>query len=210
MGEAIILFGAGGHAKVVLDAVRLASPGTVVYVLDDDPAAAGRSLLGAQVVGGRDWIARHGGGLPIVPAIGANGLRADFARWVLDGGGRLASVVHPAACVAASARIGAGAFIAAGAVINADAEIGEAAIVNTRASIDHDCRIGFAAHIAPGATLCGGVEIGARALIGAGSTVIPLGRIGADAVVGAGSVVISGIAEGVRAAGCPARPIGER
>lgn len=205
MDGAIILFGAGGHAKVVLDALLLARPGTTVHILDDDPAAEGRTLLGLPVVGGRGWIAEHGRGLPVVPAIGSNAARAAFAQWVLDGGGSLAAVVHPNACVAASARLGAGCFVAAGAVVNADAEIGGAAIVNTRASVDHDCRIGFAAHIAPGVTLCGAVDVGSRTLIGAGATVIPCVRIGAGATVGAGSVVLRDVEDGARLSGNPAR-----
>jgi sugar O-acyltransferase (sialic acid O-acetyltransferase NeuD family) len=208
MSDAIILFGAGGHATVVLDALLLARPGVIVHILDDDPAAKGRTLLGLPVVGGRGWIAEHGGGLRVVPAIGTNVVRAELARWVVDGGGSLASVVHPGASVAASARIGAGAFVAAGAVINAQAEIGEAAVVNTRASVDHDCRVGFAAHIAPGATLCGAVEVGARTLIGAGATVIPCVRIGADALVGAGAVAVRNVEDGARVSGNPARPMG--
>jgi sugar O-acyltransferase (sialic acid O-acetyltransferase NeuD family) len=207
MSEEIILFGAGGHAKVVLDALLLARPNVTVYILDDDPSAKGRNLLGRPVVGDRDWIGRNGRGLPVLPAIGNNGIRAELVRWVLDGGGRLASVVHPDACVASSASIRDGAFVAAGAIINADAEIGEAAIINTRAGVDHDCQVGFAAHIAPGVTLCGSVKIGDRALIGAGSTVIQSGEVGADAVVGAGSTVIRKIPCHARVAGSPAQRI---
>ncbi|HEX8654759.1 MAG TPA: acetyltransferase [Allosphingosinicella sp.] len=207
MAARLILFGSGGHAKVVLEAIRAAHPECEVAILDDDPEAAGRNLLGEAVHDGRAWLKDNWPDAGVVPAIGTNSARSALIDW-LDGAGRaLASVVHPSAIVSPSISVGAGAFLAPGAIVNAETILGKGAIVNTGASIDHDCRIGVAAHIAPGAHLCGGVRVGARSLIGAGATVIPGVAIGADVVVGAGSVVIADVPDGARVAGCPARPL---
>lgn len=207
MAARLILFGSGGHAKVVLEAIRAAHPGCEVAILDDDPEAAGRNLFGEVILGGRAWLKGNWPDAAVVPAIGTNAARAALIDWLRGEGRSLASVVHPGAILSPSVAVGAGAFLAPGAIVNAETILGEGAIVNTAASVDHDCRIGAAAHIAPGAHLCGGVRVGARSLIGAGATVIPGVAIGADAVVGAGSVVIADLADGARVAGCPARPL---
>lgn len=200
----IILFGAGGHAKVVLESLLLSHPDAAVQILDD--AFERRPpLLGRPVTGGRGWLEQAGRSLPVVPAIGSNAVRSDLIGWLRERGHVLRTVVDPRSCVSASAELGPGAFVAAGAVINAETRIGEGAIVNTRASIDHDCRIGFAAHIAPGATLCGAVEVGPRTLIGAGATLIPGVKVGADALVGAGAVALGPVPDGWRVSGNPAR-----
>ncbi|HYG30322.1 MAG TPA: acetyltransferase [Allosphingosinicella sp.] len=207
MTASLILFGSGGHAKVVLEAIRAAIPDCRVSVLDDDPAATGRTLLGLPIVGGRDWLETNPFRGSVVPAIGTNAARAALIEWLAGLDRPLASVVHPGAILSPTAKLGDGAFLAPGAIVNAEAEIGEAAIVNTGASVDHDCRVGAAAHIAPGAHLCGSVRVGARTLVGAGATVIPGVAIGADAIVGAGSVVIADLPDGARVAGCPARAL---
>lgn len=208
MTDALIIFGSGGHAKVMIEAVLARSPGRSITILDDDPRAAGRSVNGVPVIGGRDWLASNQPHAPVALGIGANGPRAALLHHLLELGRTLETVIHPAAVVGATVRIGEGAFIAAGAILIADARIGRAAIVNTGASVDHDCEIGEAVHIGPGARLCGNVRVGARSLLGVGSAVRPGVTIGSDVIVGAGSAVVCDLADGGRFAGCPARPIG--
>lgn len=202
--ERLILFGAGGHAKVVLDAL-LRGGREVVGLIDDDPAATGRLVLGLPVLGTRAVLASEWPGAAIIPALGVNAARAALLDWLRDTPHPIASAVHPQAVVGAGVEIGGGSFLAAGAVVNPDTRLGDGVIVNTCASVDHDCRIGRAAHIAPGARLCGGVSVGDETLVGTGAIVIPGISIGARAVIGAGSVVVRDVPDGARVAGNPAR-----
>ena len=210
MTRRLILFGSGGHAKVVIEAFFAAHPDGEVAILDDDPKAAGAHVLGRPVRGSRDWLNGNWPEIGVMPAIGNNQARAAIMAAIEAEGRRLESVVHPGATVSPSATIGRGCFLAAGSVVNAEARIGDGAILNTCSSVDHDCDIGRAAHIAPGARLCGNVHVGQRTLIGVGATVIPGIRIGSDAVLGAGSVVIADVPDGAKFAGSPARPIETR
>lgn len=204
------LFGASGHAKVVLDIVAKAGRYETVFLADDDPKLAGAHVRGVPVVVGRKSIlsaASEAGVDHAIVSIGSNHARLAVAAWLIANRIRLLSAVHPSAVVDPSARIGQGSAIMAGVVINADVVIGDNVIVNTGATIDHDCTIGDGAHIAPGAHLCGNVSVGAGSLLGAGSIVIPGISIGADALVGAGSTVLRDVPASMRVAGSPATAI---
>lgn len=203
MSISIHVFGAGGHAKVVIDAWQ-AGGGSVAGIWDDNPASAGARLIGVPVLGSREMIDATDP-LPVAPAIGNNRARFDLIEWLLARGVPLQTVVHPHAVVARSASLGAGVFLAAGAIVNPDAMLGDGVIVNTGASVDHDCRIGPSVHIGPGARLCGNVTIGARTLIGVGAAIIPGIRIGDDAVIGAGTTIVRDVPSGATVCGAANR-----
>ncbi|GFO55069.1 hexapeptide transferase [Geomonas sp. Red276] len=205
--QGIFVFGASGHAKVVIDIIEKEGRYRIAFLVDDDPALKGREIYGYPVVGGRDalrerWL-RQG-----VIAIGDNESRRSVAGWLAENGFRLVTAVHPAATLGRGVKVGDGTVIMAGAVINSDAVIGENVIVNTRASIDHDCEVGAFSHIAPGAVLCGEVRVGEESFVCAGATIIPNTTVGSQALVGAGATVIGDVADGVRVVGNPARVIG--
>lgn len=211
--EHILIWGAGGHGKVVADVAR-ALGYTVVGYVDADPARLGRVVEpgGAEVVLMEEQFLtrlREGGtDLPadtLALAIGSNEVRLDRLREAGDLSFPVLS--HPTATISPSARIGRGTVVMPRAVINANARIGEGVIVNTSAIIEHDCVIGDGAHISPGAVLAGGVHVGAGSWVGAGAVVIQGVRIGANVVVGAGAVVIRDLTDGVTAVGVPARPV---
>ena len=103
MAGALILFGSGGHAKVVLEAIRAAMPDCPVSVLDDDPAATGRTLLGLPIAGGRHWLESNPFRGSVVPAIGTNSARAALIEWLAGLDRPLASVVHPSAILSPTA-----------------------------------------------------------------------------------------------------------
>lgn len=208
--DTLVVFGSGGHAKAVVEAVLARTPRRRIVILDDSVEARDRRLLAIQVTGGRELLSGSLKGAPVAPAVGQNGSRSKLMDWLTSHDHKLETVIHPAAVVGATVRIRAGAFVAAGAILIADARIGAGAIVNTGATIDHDCEIGDAAHIAPGAHLCGSVHVGARTLIGVGSSVRQGITIGNDITVGAGSVVVCNLAGGGTFAGNPARPIQQR
>ena len=204
----VFVFGASGHAKVVIDILERTAGVKVMFAVDDDAGAAGKTLCGYPVIGGRDALLaqRKQAGAGIV-TIGDNKARSEVAAWLVAQGFKLASAVHPAAMLARDVSIGDGTVVMAGCVVNSDTAIGANVIINTGATVDHDCIIGDGVHIAPGCHLCGDVQVGAGAFLGTGSNVIPGVRIGANAVLGAGSTVIRDVAADARVAGSPARPL---
>ncbi|WP_168355985.1 acetyltransferase [Sphingomonas gei] len=186
--KSLVIFGAGGHAKVVLDAL-FASGGDFgrIELRDGDPELWGKLVLGLAI--GPLHISSELAETPCHIAIGNADIRRRIAAEIHSAGGNLVTIAHPRAIVSPHATLGAGSFIAAGAIIAPNAVVGEAVIVNHSAIVDHDCLVGAFSHIAPGAVLGGGVTIGRRTLIGAGATILPGCSIGSETIIGAGAVV---------------------
>lgn len=213
----LLVWGGGGHGKVVADVARAAGHAVAGYV-DRDPAKLGAVVEpgGATVVMTEDAL-RHAlltrSPLPdevdaVALAVGDNALRGD----ALESLGRLAApaLLHPTAIVSPSAELGHGTVVFPRAVVNAAARVGRGVIVNTGAIVEHDCVVDDCAHLSPGSVLGGGVTVGARSWVGAGATVLPGVRIGAGVRVGAGAVVLRDVEDGATVAGVPARPLPPR
>jgi len=205
----LVVFGSGGHAKVVIDAAEKQGFEHIL-VVDDQPRNWGALLMGYRVLGGREALLQLGKRPPSIVAVGDNSARVSISSWLEIQGFPLATVIHPSAQIGRGVRIGPGSLLVAGAVVNSDAVIGANGIVNTGATVDHDCVLGDGVHLAPGVHLCGRVEIGAGSFLGVGAVVIPNVRIGVNCVVGAGSTVLVDIADNSRVAGVPARPLRKR
>jgi len=205
---ALVVVGASGHAKVVIDIVEREGRYRISHLLDDNPALHGQSFFGYRVAGATSSMQGTSGEKPLaLVAIGDNRARMRIAGWLRGNGFGLARAVHPQSQIGRGAVIGDGTVIMAGAVVNSDATIGDNVIVNTGATVDHDCVVGDGVHLAPGAHLCGGVQVGAGSLIGAGTVIIPGIRVGNNAIVGAGSTLLEDVSENAKAAGSPARKL---
>jgi len=201
---ALILLGAGGHAKVALSLARAAG-WTVVGVCDPMLATQGeRTWRDVPVLGGDDALERMDPGSTKVlngigqTSAGASGPRGRLFAALAARGFRFPPLVHPAASVDPTATLAEGAQVMAGAVVQADCRIGRNTIINTRASIDHDCVLGADVHVAPGATLCGAVRVDDGAFVGAGATVVQGVCVGKDAFVTAGAMLSRHLGEGER------------
>jgi sugar O-acyltransferase (sialic acid O-acetyltransferase NeuD family) len=208
-GQRVVVFGAGGHGKVVADIVLAAGRCEVVGFLDDRPGLRGSAVLGLPVLGDAAWLEQEAARGPIAVAlgVGANLARRAVAERCERRGAALLVAVHPRATVASSARLAPGAVVMAGAVVNPDAAIGRGAIVNSSAVVEHDVVVGDWAHLSPGAATGGAARIGALAFLGLGAVVLPGVSVGDRAVVGAGAIVLRDVPEGVTVVGVPARPV---
>lgn len=201
----VLLVGAGGHAKVVIELFRASDRYTPAGLIAQDSTSI--SLLGVPILGcDADLPRLRASGLThVFVAIGDNQRRLSMGYQLADMGFSIVNAISPAAIVSPSVRLGFGIAIMSGGIVNAEAQIGNFAIVNTGASVDHDCRIGEGAHLAPATALAGNVTAERLAFMGVGSTAVPGVRIGESAIVGAGACVLHDIPAGATAWGVPAR-----
>lgn len=208
MSITYIIIGAGGHSKVLIEALR-ASSADIKGIVDSNPKLADTRILGIPVLGGDGVVDEFAPSqVRLVNGVGSIGLtlkRQQVFEKFKDKGYSFDTVVHPSAVVASDVELGEGAQVMAGAVIQPGCRIGTDSIINTRASVDHDCIIGNHVHIAPGVTLSGGISVGSGSHIGTGATVIQGISIGSCCLIAAGAVVIKDIVDGAKVRGLPAR-----
>jgi sugar O-acyltransferase (sialic acid O-acetyltransferase NeuD family) len=200
----LLLFGAGGHARVVLDAATRSGQWGAVLACDrNDAVCTGELLPGVAILKLPGLPAALGQTGALHVSIGHNASRQCEA--VALGLERLVTVVHPEASVSPHAVVAAGCFIAAQSVLAPGAQLGTGVIINHAAVVDHDVRVGDFSHVAPGAVLGGAAKMGARVLIGAGAVVLPGVSVCDDAVIGAGAVVSADVLTPGTWVGVPAR-----
>jgi UDP-perosamine 4-acetyltransferase len=202
--EPVIVIGAGGHAKVVIELIVASAKYRIVGLIDKVKSGV---TLGVPVIGTDDDLPRlrQSGIERAFVAVGDNRRRLTIGRELQKIGFEMVNAISPTAVISSSAGLGAGIAIMSAAVVNADCRIEDFAIVNTGAIVDHDGQIGEASHIGPGCALAGTIKVGRLAFLGAGTTVIPGISIGEGAIVGAGACLIRDLPPRVLAVGVPAK-----
>jgi len=206
----VIVWGAGGHGKVTVDALLASGSCEVVGVADDDRRKAGSAVLGIPVLDSSAGLAALAGRIDfdaVAIAIGDNYSRAEKFQEVCELGFELVNTIHPSARVSKFVELGRGVTILAGATVNPGTVIEDNVCVNTSASVDHDNRLQQNCHIFPNATLAGGVRVGAYSYLGSGAVVVPNVTVGEHSYVGAGAVVLKDVRAGIVVAGNPAEEI---
>ena len=208
MTKTLIVVGGGGHAKVLIDAIRSGAEYDLVGIVDAR-LPVGHRVLDVPVIGSDDLLLR---GEPprSVLALGVGSIRGgDRRKRLHDRFRELAYefpvIRHARATVGPGVRLGDGTQVMAGAVVQPDTSLGPNCIVNTAAVIEHDCTIAGHCQAAPGAVLGGGVVVGECSFIGLGARVLPGIRIGCHVTVGAGAVVVHDVEDGATVVGVPAR-----
>lgn len=192
----MILYGASGHGKVVIEILE-ANNISIDFVVDDNPNLT--ELLGYEV---RRNIDKYD---EIIISIGSCQIRKKIASGLKVK--KYLTAIHPTAILSNRATINEGTVVMQGAIIQTCVSIGKHCIINTGASVDHDCKIGDFVHVAPHATLSGGVVVGEGSWIGVGATVKQGIKIGAWCMIGAGAVVVKDVPDGVTVTGVPAKNI---
>ena len=207
-----VIFGAGGHAKSVLDALLKDGELKPVGLLDPDPAKKGKVLLGVKILGGEELIPEllADGIQTAVLGVGGvcdNSRRAEIFHKAEALGFKVAGVVHPSAVVSPFASVHPSTQILAHTVVGPDAVVGCGTILNTGTLIEHDCRLGEFVHLASGAVLGGGCLIEDFAHIGSGAVLLQGVSVGIGAIVGSGAVVTRNVTSGLTVVGIPARSL---
>jgi len=193
----MILYGASGHAKVIIDCV-FANKAVIKGIFDDNPEL--KFLNDVKVIGAyqHDQLPNE----KIIISIGDNLTRKEVSQKVKHTFGK---VIHPSAIISEFAQIDDGTVIFHRSIVQSGCSVGKHCILNTMSSIDHDCVLEDFVHISPNAVLCGNVKVGEGTLIGAGASVIPGIHIGKWCVIGAGAAIIDDVPDNAVVVGVPGR-----
>jgi sugar O-acyltransferase (sialic acid O-acetyltransferase NeuD family) len=194
----IYLYGASGHAKVIVEILEQQQI-SILGLIDTNPDI--KDLLGYPVYQPTDQLP---GNPEIIICIGNNATRKRLAE-KMDA--NFAKAVHPFSNISARAVIGNGTVIMAGAVVNSNAIIGKHGILNTNCSVDHDCVLADYVHVSPNAALAGNVTVNEGTHIGIGAAVIQGIKIGKWATIGAGAVIINDVPDYAVVVGNPGKII---
>lgn len=207
----IVIIGAGGHAKVIIDIIlqrkkNLNDNLLIKGILDDSFSEnEEKDLFGIPIIGKVNKVLELSSNIYYVIAIGNNGIRKKISQNYKKL--KYITLIHPRAIIGENVSIGIGTVLMAGSIINSHTKIGKHCIINTGSIIEHDNIIEDYVHISPNVTLCGGVSIGQKSWIGAGATLIQGIKIEEKCIVGAGSVVIRNIKKMSKVIGIPGKNV---
>lgn len=197
--ESILLYGASGHAKVIIS--LLESNNVSINSFFDDNIDI-KEFNGFNVIGGYD--SQYQKELKLIISIGDNFARKKISNIINHS---FSKVFHKSSQIDERSFINIGTVVMHNSVIQSGASIGKHCIINTNAIIEHDCFIYDFVHISPSVTLCGNVFVGEGTHIGAGSTVIPNIKIGKWCVIGAGAVITKDVPDYSLVVGVPGKII---
>lgn len=206
----VLVLGASAFPKIA-DLLRALPDLTVDGILDDDPQFEGSSVGGVPVRG--PLAAVHDPFFhdhALVFGIGSwrtRLVRFGILRRLAVSRERWISLVHPAAQVSQTARLGAGCIVHAGAVVFPDAVIDDFVVLSPHALIGDHNRLGEGVLVAGNATTTTGVRVGPYTHLGAGCCVGERLLIGAGAQVGMGSIVFRDVPPGAFVLGNPGRVV---
>ena len=214
--EKIVLVGAGGHCKVIIDIIKSINRYDIVGITDKTYVLGEEKLVLDIPIIGDDSIlvdlyntgVKHA--FVCVGALQNIEVRDKIYRNLKAIGFNIPSLVHKDSVVSPYASIAMGTCVMAGAIVNPDAFIEENCIINTGAVIEHDCKVQRNTHISPKACLAGGVNVGYNTHVGMGSSIIQAVHIGNNVIIGAGAVVIENIVDNVTTVGIPSKIIKRR
>ncbi len=205
-----LVIGAAGHAQEVawsLREERRARGETADILFFDDHVPLGplASGLGAVVGEIRHAAEYAGDGAALVMGLGLPAGKEAVAARLTGLGLPWATIVHPRATVGPNVAIGAGSYVAAGAILTVNVRVGRFATVNMHCQVAHDDVLGDFVTLHPDVHLAGGVTVGDRCELGTGAIVIPGLTLGPATVLGAGCVVVDSLPGGHTYVGTPAR-----
>lgn len=207
----VVIFGAGGHGKVVADILEKKQKYKIVGFLDGGKSVD-YEIFGYKVLGDENYlndIDRIYGG---IVAIGDNWIRSIIVNKILSikPDFKFINAIHPSAEIGRGVSFGCGNVVMANAVINSDTKIGNHCIINTKSSVDHDNTIGDFVTFAPGSTVGGNGTYGDYSTVSLGAKIIHGINVGEHTVIGAGSVVVDDIEPYKVAYGTPAKVVRTR
>jgi sugar O-acyltransferase (sialic acid O-acetyltransferase NeuD family) len=197
----IIIIGAGGGAKMCIDALIDSTDYTIIGLLDDN-FDLGKKVFDVPVVGNLKAI-------DLLLEVSINNFIIAFG--VLENrikrfqlflelkrkGCLFPNIIHPHAIVEKSVKMGVGNVVLAGANLGSSVLLGDLNYINNNSVVSHDCCLANNIHIAPSAVLASSIKIESNVLIGMNSTLFYGINIGENSTIFNGLVINNDIGDNI-------------
>lgn len=215
MGKKIVIIGAGGFAREVLDIFNACIEAgkdyeVLGYVVELGYGSAGTLVNNKPILGDFDWIARHAEEVYVICGAGTPALRMRLVRRAQEVGARFCNVVHPSAILTPWVKFEKGVVIAAGCILTNQIELGSHVHINLGCTIGHDAMLGDFVTLAPGVHISGKVRLSTGAYVGTGANIVEGVNVGEWSLVGAGSTIIRNVPPNTTVVGVPGKVIKAR
>ena len=179
-----------------------------IMLLDDDPAKHGQSVLGVEVTGSFDTLARVQANSAEIANLVARATpkRRSARRKIQQYNLPLASLISPNVDVR-GVELGEDIIVYENASIGPQVSMAEGSVIFMGAAVGHGSRVGRCCVVAPHAVVNARVRLGDGVYVGSNATILPELNVGSWATIGAGSVVMRDVPPGVTVMGVPAKVV---
>lgn len=205
----LAIYGTGGSGREVQEIANEINENErrwdeIVFI---DDFTEERSLYGSRILSferAKEEFDRDG--VQFLVAVGEPASREFLYSRVTEAEYELATIIHPAAFVAASASIGKGVFVKMQSIVSSGAVLEDNVFIQADVIVGHDVRVGRHSQISAFSHIAGHAELGQRTYLGVRSSVREECVMGDDVVVAMGGVVMEKKVPGnVFAIGNPAK-----
>jgi sugar O-acyltransferase (sialic acid O-acetyltransferase NeuD family) len=215
MSKRIVIIGAGGFAREVLDVCDACSQDKQAYevlgfIVDQQYGSPGTLLNDKPILGNYDWLERHSSQVLVTCAVGAPHLRYGLVHRAQKLGCQFFNLIHPTAILTRWVTLGEGVIITAGCILTNQIRIGNHVHINLDCTIGHDVVLEDFVTMSPGAHISGNVNIRPGCYVGTGANVIEKLELGEWSVVGAGSTIVKDVSPNTTVVGVPGKAIRSR
>jgi sugar O-acyltransferase (sialic acid O-acetyltransferase NeuD family) len=213
--QKVVIIGAGGHAREVLDVIEAINQDTPRFEILGFVVELGYQTLGtvindAPVLGHFDWLEENRHELKAVCGVGFPAPRYHVIKKLEQIGVEFVNLIHPNTLLTRWITLGTGVIITAGCILTNQITIGNHVHLNRHSNVSHDNVLEDFVTVSPGANLSGNVTLKQGCFIGTGASIIEGKTIGVWAKIGAGSAVIDDIPDNATAVGVPAKVVKTR
>jgi len=215
MPKEVVIIGAGGHARDILDICEACNQDKLTYevlgfIVDQQYGSPGTRINDIPILGDFGWLEQQSARIFATCAVGDPQKRYWLTQRAYQVGCRFFNLIHPNAILTRWITLGEGVVITAGCVLTNQITIGNHVHINLGCTIAHDVVLEDFVTLSPGAHISGNVRIGPGCYVGTGANVIQKLRLGAWSVVGAGSAIVKDVPPNTTVVGVPGKVIKTR
>jgi sugar O-acyltransferase (sialic acid O-acetyltransferase NeuD family) len=215
IGKKVVILGAGGFAREVLDVFDACNAAeqsydVLGYIVDSEYFLPDAFINDKPVLGDFNWLAQHIEEVYAICGVGSPDVRYRLTQQAQAVGARFCNVVHPSAIMTRWIEWGEGVVITAGCIFTNQIRIGNHVHVNLDCTIGHDVFLEDFVTLSPGVHVSGKAILGTGCYIGTGANIIDRIRVGEWSIVGAGSTIVKDVPPNTTVVGVPGQVVKAR